>query len=503
MARLFHWVTGGEWTRKKSRRRWRASDCQSNRDDPGHSVGAATDHVRPIQVGRASRNLYVPDSGGTPQTVVTFDRGKEARVGPQMLPDGRTILFTLAQGDFLDRWTKAQIVAQNVETGERKVLTGGNDARYVRSGHIVYAMAGVIYAVPFDLHTLTLTGSAVPVIEGVRRTGNATSVSHLAISDNGTAAYIPGPAGLSATSVSLAVFDRKGTSQPLKIPPGPYRHVRLSPDKKQVAFGSDDGQEANVLIYDWSGATAPRRLTFGGLNRSPIWSNDSQRIMFASNRDGHFSIYAQRADGTGGVDRLTTASQGASHMPESASRDGKWLLFSDTPAAGKVRLMLLSLKDRTATPFGGVESTSLTSAEFSPDGRWVASSGTGITRTASALFVQPFPADGTTRYELTKDRDAHHASWSADGREISYVPGPGQFGTLNVTTLPSFAYSEASIVPVPGAQGPSTVSRNFDRAPDGTNYLGFLVEGGDAGQQIHVILNWFEELKQRAPRQNR
>ncbi len=71
----------------------------------------------------------------------------ERTQGPQILPDGRTVLFTLAHGD----WTDAQVVVQSLDTSERRVLIeGGIDARYLPTGHLVYALAGNLLAVPFD-----------------------------------------------------------------------------------------------------------------------------------------------------------------------------------------------------------------------------------------------------------------------------------------------------------------------------------------------------------------
>ncbi len=119
--------------------------------------------------------------------------------------------------------------------------------------------------------------------------------------------------------MSLGLFDRKGGSELLKIQPGPYQLPRMSPDGKRIAFGSDDGKEASIWIYELSGTSAMRRLTFEGQghNRFPVWSADSQRVAFQSDREGDLGIFWQRADGTGTAERLTKADEGASHIPES------------------------------------------------------------------------------------------------------------------------------------------------------------------------------------------
>src|SRR5262249_38405110 len=163
---------------------------------------------------------------------------------------------------------KGRIVVQSIGTNSRKTLIeGGADGRYVSTGHIVYALSGILLAVPFDLSRLEVAGGPVPVIEGVRRgnfgTGGTTvGAAHFSYSQSGSLVYLPGPAKVAETGgVSLALFDRKGVAQPLKVPLAAYRFPRVSPDGKSIAVDTDDGNDAVVWVYDLSGATAIRRLT--------------------------------------------------------------------------------------------------------------------------------------------------------------------------------------------------------------------------------------------------
>ena len=83
----------------------------------------------------------------------------EAAQSPQTLPDGQHLLFTLATGSGPDRWDKARVVVQSLTSGERKTLfEGGSDARYLPTGHIVYAVGGSLFAVAFDLQRLKVSG---------------------------------------------------------------------------------------------------------------------------------------------------------------------------------------------------------------------------------------------------------------------------------------------------------------------------------------------------------
>ena len=336
--------------------------------------------------------LRVSATGGAPQLLVAVKSG-EAMYRPEMLPGGEFILFTLARtGDGLD-WDKAQIVIQSVKTSERRVLvSGGSDGRYVPTGHIVYALGGVLFAVPFDLRHLTVSGGPVPIVEGVRRgLGAGSAVAQFAFSSTGSLVYSPGPVTTSGAQRDLVLVDRTGTVERVNVPAGSYDHPRFAPDGKRIAFGIDDGKDVSIWIYDLSGATSMRRLTFGGKDRFPAWSANSERVAFQSDREGDAGIFWQRADGNGPVERLTKADDRAVHIPESWSPAGDRLLFSVTKGP-TVSLWVLSLPDKKVAPFDAVQSEWPTGAVFSPDGRWVAYATSNATDGQATVYVQPFPS---------------------------------------------------------------------------------------------------------------
>src|SRR5262249_51457982 len=155
------------------------------------------------------------------------------------------------------RWDLARIVVQSIKTGERKtILEGGSDARYLPSGHLVYAVAGRLLAAPFDVDRLVVTRSAIAVVEGVSR--SASGIAHFSYSKNGSLIYVPGPVTTSLSQQRLAVFDRAGGVLPLKLPPGPYEFPRVSPDGQHLAVGRSDSKGAAISIYDLTGTSSMR-----------------------------------------------------------------------------------------------------------------------------------------------------------------------------------------------------------------------------------------------------
>jgi serine/threonine-protein kinase len=446
--------------------------------------------------GSAGGIMRVSPSGGKPEVLLDLNNSDDAVFSSQVLPDGRTLLFTIGRRTTaaIDRWDDAQIVVQSIETGVRKtIIEGGSDARYVPTGHIVYVSGGTLLAVPFDLPKLEVTGGAVPVVEGVRRENSSSGVAQFAFSNSGSLIYVPGPA--SGGQDDVVLFDRRGGAEPLKLPPGRYDFPRVSPDGKRIAFETNDGKEAVVSIFERSGASSVRRLTFGGNNHYPLWSADGLRVTFQSDREGDPAVFWQPVDG-GTAERLTTPDRGTSHAPESWSADGQVLLFSATKDFVS-SLWTLSLRDRKAMPFGDVKGSSLpTNAMFSPDGRWVAYQ-IGTTRGGmeGTTYVQPFPPTGT-KYEIAR---GGRPLWSRDGKELFFVPAPSRFMVVTVRMAPSFTVTSPVAVPRGfGVANPMT-PRTFDIMPDGRIVGIGTPQSGSGPAQIHVVLNWFEELKRLVP----
>ncbi len=167
--------------------------------------------------------MHVSPNGGTPNVLVSLKDG-EVSVSPQMLPGGQYLLFTVATGTAPNRWDSAHIVAQSIATGERKIIIkGGADARYLPTGHLVYAVGGSVVAVAFDVKNLEATGSPVPMVAGVARPSAGNGIANFSLSGNGTLVYIPGTTTLSAGQIAVALTDRRRV---LRIAEAPGRCVR-------------------------------------------------------------------------------------------------------------------------------------------------------------------------------------------------------------------------------------------------------------------------------------
>ncbi len=476
--------------------------------DATNPFGASWGSDDTIVYGQAEGIVRVSANGGTPELVVPTEAAERVH-GPQMLPGGEWVLFTLTSASGQTRWDQAQIVVQSLESGERKILwEGGSDARYVPTGHLIYALEGVLFALPFDLSSLEVSGGPVSMVEGVRRAfesqGN-TATANYGFSDRGTLIYVPGLVG-GVVETFLGMIDRTGRIEGLELPPGGYSNPRVSSDGDRVAYMRVNRDDVDIVIYELLGTSAPRPLTFGGENSYPIWSADGEHVAFQSDREGDLGIFWQRADGTGGLERLTTPEEGVAHIPDAFSPDGETLSFTSV-GKDESAVWMLALQEQEATVFAAEPSALLGQSVFSPDGRWIAyqSNETGTFE----IIVQPLPPTGT-KYRVPNTEIDHHASWSPNGSELFYVPSIDQLVVVALTLKPRLEFGNPLAIPRGGfLGGPSATIRPYDIMPDGERFIAVFPSAAVAGDQsgaaeppslrINVVLNWFEELKERVP----
>ena len=429
--------------------------------------------------------------GSKPETIVRMNPGQWAH-GPQVLPGG-DLLFTVSTSSSSLGWDRARIRTELLRSGDQNlVLEGGSDARYIPTGHLVSPLARRWSSFRSNLATRVL-GEPVPIVDDVRRSSSGTSATaQFAISGNGTLVYVPGENSLSRRV--FALVDRAGNRKPLSIPAGQHEHPRFSPDGRQLAFHTIDASGDDfVSIYDLRGNAPPRRLTFGGRNRKPVWTIDGLRVVFDSLRPDGNGLFWQAVDG-GPAERLTSSS----FQPEAWMPDGKTLVVAES-RAGDWRL--LTLPPGADQPRALLEGYAANSS-VSHDGRWIAYNSNETGR--PEVFVQPLPPTGE-KHKVTTN-GGRNPLWSPDSTQLYYLQfddgGTMQLVSVEVQTQPGFRIKQTMPLPIKGLTG-LTGTRYYDTR-DGRNFVIVVPRSeADPGQvrtdQINVTLRWFEELKQRAP----
>jgi len=450
--------------------------------------------------------MQVSADGGLPAKLTTLQEGEYAHRMPHLLPGGEAVLFTV-QKRFMSL-RDASVVVQSLTTGERHVLVEpGADARYVPTGHLLYAHWGTLMAVPFDLARLEVTGGSVPVVDDVMQAMRARSrwldsgEAQFSVSRTGSLVYLNGGVFPDFEQPLLWV-DREGKAEPLGAPLRSHWFPRLSPDGQLVAtsvWELDQENDRRIWVFDISRGSF-RPLTQGGVEDAPAWSRDGRHVVFGRIFGPSAGLFRQEVDGSGEQERLTTTNAG--HAPCSWSPDGTELAYVHR-GKGEVDIWVLPVGERGEQPRPVVKTPfSEQHPAFAPDGRWLAY--TSDESGSAEVYVQSYPEPGTKK-QVSVDGGGAPA-WSRDGRELFFGVKNGQTGILRmmvvgVATEPALRFGKPTML-FEGRYGGVTGCASYDVTPDGRRFL-MVGEGElpphDPVTHINVVLNWFEELKRRVP----
>jgi serine/threonine-protein kinase len=384
----------------------------------------------------------------------------------------------------------ARVEALDLRTGKRRVVVrGGGRARYLPTGHLVYAAGPTLYAVPFDVDSLAARGEPIAVF---------TVDGHLefAAADDGTLVYQAWPV---AGGRELVWVDRQGREELIPAPPMRYVYPRLSPDGQRIGLDLVDNEDRDIWMFDLRRGTLERFTHDPAGNPIVAFSPDGRHVAFGSDRFGVTNLFLQATDGSGEPERLIASTD--TQMPVTFAPDGR-LLFSQAVLGQQRDIYLLSLDgERRSAPLVATAANELT-ADVSSDGRWLAydSDESG----QFEVYVRAYPgADGAARWQVSSG-GGRQPLWSHDGRELFYRDFDGAVMSVAVALTPTFAPGPvAKLFQRPeyvggGARGGG---RTYDVAPDDSRFLMIKERpaAATADDRITVVLDWFAELERLAP----
>jgi serine/threonine-protein kinase len=329
----------------------------------------------------------------------------------------------------------------------------------------------------------------------MRAIAGQTGTANYGVSDTGTLAYVSGEAGALKT---LVWVDRQGREAPLSAEPRRYQYPRLSPDRTRVAL-TDSGNR-DVVVWDLAREVLTNVTASEATDLYSIWTTDGRRLIFSSVRSGLNRLYWQSADGAGTPEPLTEGGEAAViHYPSAVSPDGARLVYREQTAGGE-NLRTVSLTGDHAT--ADLLSTQFNerNAEVSPNGRWVAyeSNRSG----SSNIYVSPFP-DAAARQWTISSAGGVMPAWAPNGRALFYVDRTGHLMSVEVDPgQEAFVYKGPQPLLDMRQYDTAAVGRSY--AVDQERFLFLKTASSQAGEaapqrQIHIVLNWLEELKRRAP----
>ncbi len=452
----------------------------------GADWSAEGDIVHVPVLGSSGLWLMADDGSGSHQITTVLDSALEtAHLWPQLLPDGKSVLFTVIGPS--GGWEDGRLVVQDIASGERRaVVEQATYGRYVSAGHIVYAQAdGTILAVPFDLGRLRVRGAPFPVASEVR-VANWGGAAFFAVSDGGTFAFVRGTSG---TRFLLNWLDRDGEVVRQLGPPLNGARQTVSPDGGRIALEILQPNHNDIWLVDVASGRREHFTFESTQDESPVWSPDGQRIAYSSAWTGQSRrIYVKLVDGSSDPVLIYTGDYHL-HLTD-WSPDGKWLAFYQFhPETGQDVWLVSADGEGQMVPVVttlGVQA----GAMFSPDGRWLAYVSDESGR--FEVYSVSFPELGS-KIQISADGGAA-PRWNGRGDELFYVSQDGDITVVSVNTQGRFLRSGT----------PRTLFRTsmpgipaFDVTPDGQHFA-VLVPNPDApAREIRVVLDWFEELKGR------
>jgi len=475
--------------------------CTLSAPPRGASWGA-DDRIVFATAGPSLGLLSVPAGGGQEPTELTkLVSGGGDHLFPSVLPGGRAVLFTIAGASV----ENSQVAVLDLTTGQQKVLIrGGSQAEYVEPGFLIYGVAGTLRAVRFDLKTLEVQGDAVPVADHVTMGSNGSA--QFATSTTGALTYAIGAYSLEGPRRSLVWLDRTGQETPINAPVHDYGSLRLSPDNSSVALQiiGGGGTNSDVWVWRFKSETLEKLTLHTAGDGAPVWTPDSKRVVFRSNRAGpEFQLFWQAADGTGAVEQLTTEPAGHAATGFAGANQLLFMQYG-TNNSNDIAMMAINTRKKTTLVATSFEERSAT---VSPDGRFMAydSSESG----ALQVFVTQFPDTTGGRWQISTT-GGFKPAWSSNGKELYYQrpvagQGAGELYVASITTTPTFSRGNPvklfDFRTIPNTPNAPT----WDVARDGKRFIAIKNAEPTPGDQspgaerpsFVFIVNFVEGLKAR------
>lgn len=452
---------------------------------PGTVNGGTWGEDGTIIVGTLGAGLFsVSAAGGEPQALTTLDseKGEQAHSWPDLLPGGKAVLFTIIAGE---RWENVQIAALDLETGRHNILFLGGNAHYSPTGHLVYGREGAIWAVAFDPTKLEVIGEPVPVLENVDT--KSSGAANFSFSDKGSLVYLRPTQGLQRI---LVWVDRESNEEPLDFDPRPYSDLSLSPDGKKIAVEILDYKNPDLWILSLENKTTDRFTRYPQFDSRPLWTPEGERIVFASNRQGHHGLYWKAADATEQAELLVKSPRLL--VPASWSADGKMLVIEEL--GENIDIGVVPMEGEHIKQWLLHEEFNERHPAISPGGRWIAYASDESGQ--YEIYVRPFPNVDERKWLISRGGGTRPV-WARDGRELFYRNGDTMM-VIPIMAGASFSYG----IPTELFEGRFYSGANrYDISLDGQRFLMIkqALPTEEAPAEILLVQNWFEELKRLVP----
>jgi serine/threonine protein kinase len=436
----------------------------------------------------------VLESGGIPVGLTRLDStlNEQTHRYPCFLPDGKHFLYfarTTASGS--GSAMDAICVGSLDGKTNKRLMPGISNMAYA-AGYILFMRENSLMAQSFDPDALELKGEPFPIAESVDFSTRY-SIASFTVSQTGVLVFLGKSA---ATTPELALFSPAGKKLRSFGQPEVFVVAKLSSDGKTIAMDLYEvtARNADVWLYDVVRSVKTRFTFDGNVDAYPIWSPDGKKIIFSSNRKGHYDLYEKMSNGAED-EHVLYESVETKHATD-WSVDGKYLLFNSTnnldsksniyyiPMTGEKKPVAL-----IATEFNEMN------ASFSPDARWVAYQSNESGR--NEVYVRPFPGPGA-KWQVSANGGGA-PRWKNNGKEIFYVAN-GKLIEADVNgTGSNFVVGNVREYFDPATVGGINVGNGIlkDISPDGQSILLSISKGMITTAPLTLVVNWDEEFRKK------
>lgn len=306
-----------------------------------------------------------PINGGAYQKLLT---GGAKRAWPMWSPDGKALWFMSDQSGSENLW---------------RLPLGGTPQQVTRftDGRLLWPTIGydgrtIVFERDFTIWSLdTATGKATRVPITLRGAPAAVGETHktetsfdsLTLSPDGKKAAIIARGELFAISTKDG-----GAAQRVTRTPIVERDPVWSSDSKRLIYVSERDRAANLYAYDFATGQEMALTTGAARSTAPVWSPDGRVLAYL--RDGK-QVRAMTFDASGKVasDRVLFegALGGFDDTPLTWSPDSKWLAFTVTDRKAFENVHVVSLDGGAARPLTFLGNGNVGKVAWSPDGKYI------------------------------------------------------------------------------------------------------------------------------------
>jgi serine/threonine-protein kinase len=392
---------------------------------------------------------------------------------PAALPRGHGVLFSIWSANEAERTVALLDLHSHAY---RTLIRGGFAASYVEPGYLVYEAAGTLFAVPFDLDRLQVTGNPRRIRDDLRLTTDVrTAGTSYAVAGMHALVYVPA----SAESRSLVWVDRNGRETAINAPARAYWTLKLSPNGQQLAYSDGD-----LWTLDLVTATSTRLTSDAGTEFLPIWTAEGRRIVYSADRSGAMNLYLANADGSGVARQLTSGTTNV--FANSVTHDGTTILGSELRPNTGYDVVRFSVSDGARQVVLGTPAAEFY-ATLSPDERYLAYQATESGR--MEIFARRYPGVDAGRWQVSSEGGSA-PTWAQDGRELFYLDLKNR-----LMAVPVEATATGFHAGTPHPLFAATYWGDFysyDVSPDGSRFL--MIKENERVKPVVVTLNWGDWL---------